>query len=742
MKKLVLVCLASAVASSLAAQSNAVPGLDGRLTQIDTFTYQGRRGAAYPNGEVAASMMNEMCNPGTVTIPWFAAMQTNHPKFGFLMVRIANDKIEQVSDWSYCKHAFISTNSPSTCGTCVPAGGGTVMGIGCSDIYGVGNNNDRNYLAPPSELNPWLGSWVANGSYFDIGDPAQAGYPLPADGGRSLVTTGFDAVKNRVIMKEQDLLTPGAQYFYCIHLMHEGEAVANRGDNLASRGCTPTWSGSTWSFPNNAVSQIWGTVLQRWSGASISNGQNGNDDGRFFVAVKTTSLGGGNFHYEYAIHNVDNNRGGGTFRIPIAPTATASNYTFGDIDQNAANDWTAARVGNEIVFTAPVGNALRWNTIYNFGFDANVQPGFGTAKIDQATVGAGALFVDVGTKVPSGIPAAEQTPVGTGCANCPSSFYENFGSSFDLANTKFRLTYSAGGYTVGPSPATYVAPSGGNQNRTDESDINFNLPFTLPYPGGSTTAIRICDNGYISTTAANGISYQPSVASFLGSAVPRWAPCWHDFNPSGANNIYVNTAAGVVRVTWLNVPNWAAPGGSNTFQVVFNSNGDVDFIYNSMGLNADPYLVGWTRGGNAIDPGNRDISATVAAGFSMCATDITGISHSVSARPIIGTTINLVASNLPPSTIAGFQMIGFTYFPAGVDLTALLNMPGCYAYTTPDISVSFVPTGATNTMPFSIPLDPSLNGQQVMSQTLTVSPGFNAASLLTSNGVQLLFGSS
>ena len=49
MKKLVLVCLASAVASSLAAQSNAVPGLDGRLTQIDTFTYQGRPVLASPN---------------------------------------------------------------------------------------------------------------------------------------------------------------------------------------------------------------------------------------------------------------------------------------------------------------------------------------------------------------------------------------------------------------------------------------------------------------------------------------------------------------------------------------------------------------------------------------------------------------------------------------------------------------------------------------------------------------------
>lgn len=740
MKQLVLVLLSAAVAGSLAAQSNTVPGLDGRLTVIDTFTYQGRRGAAHPNGEVAASMMNEMCNPGSVTIPWFAAMQTNHPKFGFLMVRVAGDKIEQVSDWSFCKHAFISTNSPSSCGSCVPAGGGTVMGIGCSDIYGVGNNNDRTTLGPPVELNPWLGTWNAVGSYFDIGDPAQAGFPASANGAYSLNIAGFDAVKNRVVMKEADLLTPGAKYYYGIHLMHEGEAVANRGDNLAHRGCNPVYGGSSWTFANNAEAQQWGTVLQRWPGATIDNGQNGNDDGRFFVAVKTTSLGGGQYHYEYAIHNVDNNRAGGTFRLPIDAGATATNFTFGDIDTNALNDWTAARVGNEIVFTAPVGNPLRWNTIYNFGFDCNYQPGFGTATIDQALVGPGALAVTIGTRVPSGPPAAEATVVGTGCANCSSSFYELGG--FDLANTKIKMTYSAGGYTVGPSTATYVAPSGGNLNLTDESDAPYTLPFTLPIPGGTTTTLRICSNGYISTAAGNGIVYSPDTNGFLGSAVPRWAPAWHDFNPGGANNVYVNTAPGVVRVTWLNVPNWTAPSGSSTFQVQFHSNGDVHFLYNAVTVNGDGYLVGWTRGSNAVDPGNRDISATLAAGWSLCATDLTGLAHSVSARPILGTTINLVTGSIPAGTLAGFQMIGFSSFVPGFDLTTLLNMPGCFAYTLPDISVSFAPVGSSNTMPFTIPLDNTLNGVTVMSQALTVSPGFNPAALLTSNGVQLLFGQS
>ena len=32
--------------------------------------------------------------------------------------------------------------------------------------------------------------------------------------------------------------------------------------------------------------------------------------------------------------------------------------SFGDIDTNALNEWTAARVGNEVVFTAPASNPL------------------------------------------------------------------------------------------------------------------------------------------------------------------------------------------------------------------------------------------------------------------------------------------------------------------------------------------------------------------------------------------------
>ncbi|MGK0204367.1 MAG: hypothetical protein ACI9S9_003450, partial [Planctomycetota bacterium] len=204
------------LAPSLAAQSNTVAGLDGRLTVINNLTYYGRRGPAYPNGEVGMAMLNSMCNPGSVNIPWFAAMQPEHPMFGFIIARVANDKIEQINEWSFCKHAFTSINVNGACGSCQNPGTGSLMGINCSDTYGASNNASRTWLGPPEEIDPWLGTWSPVGSYFDIGDPMQAGYPAAADGNRSLSQSIFDSVDNRVTVDEVDLTTAGASYYYAL----------------------------------------------------------------------------------------------------------------------------------------------------------------------------------------------------------------------------------------------------------------------------------------------------------------------------------------------------------------------------------------------------------------------------------------------------------------------------------------------------------------------------------------------
>ncbi len=438
-KTLITTLTSLAAIQGLVAQSNKVTGLDGNLFDISSPIVWGRRGAAFPGGEFGFSVRNDMCNPGTVTIPWQAAMQPNHPKFGFIITRESGGRMVQISDWSFIKHAFTSLNSNSgPCLPCTNPGTGSVMGIGCSDVYANSNNGDRTWLGPAQELNPWLGTWNPVGSYFDIGDPVQAGYPLAADGVRSLVTTGFDVVKNRVTVKESEVGIAGATYYYQIHLIHQGEALDKRGNNLRSRGVTFTWSGTAWSTANVGTS-VSGSVLTRWTGASYNSAANGTDEGQFGVAVKVTGPTNGFWHYEYAVHDIDNSRGSAAFRLPVCAGARVQNLGSRDIDSNPLNDWTTSVTSTQIAFLAAAGNAQQWNQIFNFWFDCDVAPTSGSATIDQAIAGTGALTVVVPTQVPGLQPSVH---LGGGCGT-PAA--EIFGNGIPSAgNAAFAINVATG----------------------------------------------------------------------------------------------------------------------------------------------------------------------------------------------------------------------------------------------------------------------------------------------------------
>jgi hypothetical protein len=399
-----LLLVATLVATAdLSAQSNSRgTSYDGALSNISSPRAWGRRGAAHPNGEVGVSFQNQLCNPGTVPIEWRAPMLQDHPFFSFLVVRLQNDRLIQVSDWSFCKHAFLSLNSPSSCGgTCVqPPAGSAQLGVRCSDIYSNGNNADRNYLGPPAEIDPWLGNWNPVGSYFDRGFP-DVGAPGNSNGARSTITP-TDAVMNRVTIQEADVLgAPSGSLFFQIQVIHQGEPASNRDNNVMSRPFNLNWSGTSWSASTTGLpTATLGTALTRWPGAQIDMAGNGNDDGRFQIACKVTGPTNGLWHYEYAVLNLDNHRGGAAFRLPVCSTGRVLNLGFRDIDKNALNDWTVTVGNGEIAWQAAAGNAHNWNQLFNFWFDSDVGPVAGQATIDQARVGPGALSFAVPTQVP------------------------------------------------------------------------------------------------------------------------------------------------------------------------------------------------------------------------------------------------------------------------------------------------------------------------------------------------------
>jgi len=746
MPRLRSVLVFTLLATTALAQANAVAGTDVNLYNVASSTIFGRRGPAYPSGEVGIGFGHAFCNGGSVHVPWATSPTTSgqmtdvHFKIAFLIARESNGRMVQVSKRdSFVKHSRVTYNlGSSNCGTC-QSGPGSTFRIGCFDAYTTGYNGDRFNLGPAIEIDPWLGSWDPVGSYFDRGDPMVGG-AAASDGTQSLThsqTNAFDSVKNRVTVDEAELSQAGTFYGQ-VHLVCEGEPVGNRGNNQLSDRLTFNWNGSSWST-GNAGGPVAGSVLNQWAGANVTTGGNGNDDGRFAVGVVVTGPTAGMWHYEYAVHNIDNNRGGASFRIPLTSTVTVQNAGFRDIDTNLLNEWTFSQTAGELTWTASATNPLDWNTIYNFHFDCDTAPGQGGILVDQARIGPGQLDVLVATEVPGGSPVATVASIGTSCGDCDSTFYEYFGSGsgMDLTGTSATLTYNGGQYSVGTGTSSYQNATGSTLSLGDDSQVTVNLPFSLPYPGGVTSQLRVCSNGFISPANSNGTAYTPTVSAFL-SGQPRWAAAWHDLNPSASGQVRVDSSAAGVNVTWVNVPNYSG-GGSNTFQVQFLPSGTVHLIWQSMAAAGNPWLVGWMPGGSPSDPGSINLTTAIPAGITLCAGNAQGISLSTSARPILGTTIQQITSSITPGTPFGVTVMALSQASPPLNLTQY-GMEGCFSYTNGGVNQFWFPAGASVSVPFVIPNDPNFTGLPVVSQSYAYTPPLTTLGLIASNGVVMVLG--
>ncbi|MCI0586990.1 MAG: hypothetical protein L0323_09145 [Planctomycetes bacterium] len=428
----------SLLAAPVAAQPNVVPGLDLALEATIGINDYVRSGV-FPNGASAWGAGTTCCNPGTVGVPFQAAMDPDHGFIHLIVARESGGRLVQISDWSYVKHTFGSSNDPSSCGSCF-GGPFAEVAVGCNDTYSNGQFVDHYLLGPPGEVNPWTGIWNPVCSHFDKGEPL-APLAQQCDGVRSLTTSQASALNaglnHQMRVHDVDLTVAGATYWWQAGYLVPGEAEANRGNNIGSRGFSATWNGSSYSVTSLGT-LLSGSVLQRWTGASVSSNTNGTDDGRLFVAVKVTGPTNGLYHYEYAVHNRDNNRGTGAFRIPICPGAQVSNLGFHDVDQDAGNPWAASVVGSEIVYST-AGNPLRWNSIFNFWFDCDAAPvGSAALDLDAFDPGPGAASVAVTSTAPLGL---YNVNLGPGCGNqaAPSLYATGTPARATLGNASFGL---------------------------------------------------------------------------------------------------------------------------------------------------------------------------------------------------------------------------------------------------------------------------------------------------------------
>jgi hypothetical protein len=107
----------------------------------------------------------------------------------------------------------------------------------------------------------------------------------------------------------------------------------------------------------------------------------------------------------------------------------------------------------------------------------------------------------------------------------------------------------------------------------------------------------------------------------------------------------------------------------------------------------------------------------------------------MSARPVLGTTPNLVTSNITPGTLFVFLVMGFGNTGAnGIDL-GFVGMPNCRQYVQPFTTVLAPVVSGLSSVPLTIPNNPIYQGTQVFAQSAPLTAGLNAAGILTSNGL-------
>jgi V8-like Glu-specific endopeptidase len=359
-------------------------------------------------------------------------------------------------------------------------------------------------------------------------------------------------------------------------------------------------------------------------------------------------------------------------------------------------------------------------------------------------VNTGALTLD--TLGGSSGTVAAATSYGTGCYTSYGAYAQTFGaaSAFDLggnASTTVTVNHApiANGYTVQAGSNAWFTPVSANLALADDSVAPAStLPFTFPFPGGSTTQIRICSNGYVwlngtSTTA----DYQPSVTT-LAAGPARLCPLWMDLNPAAGGTVHYDVGPGntAVYVTWNGVYQYSTTT-ANTCQLVLYPSGAVEFRYRTIGSTTAVSLVGRSRGVSNVPP-NTDISAAMPFPITV---DAQGLAFTAVNRPILGTTQTINLTNAPsPATSIGLVAIGFTQLP-GTDLV-IIGAPGCLLYNPATVLQTLFPVTATTPWNLAIPNTPSLSNTHLFVQGAVLMPAgsVNPFGLLTSNGVDLLLG--
>ena len=380
-----------------------VIGPDIIVSRLDFIAKQGTVG-----GITGYALSTTSCNVGDTSAEWFVSGPgpNRHPLIAQNIYRYRDGRLEQIG-MSWIKHGFCAadTSDPAYCMPCTPDSSCSFLTVGCSDTYTTFHNADQEHLGPRSEVN------AATGSYP---------YPYVLNWGSG----PYDAIEKRLRVSNNDLdpiQNPGARYFLeGYYLTTDEQDWGTQYNNASYRECfVGTLSGGGYNLVYGAPDiEQQKTALHAWQdldpGVMITT-VDVPGDGRLYIGSRATDNGDGTWHYEYAIYNYNSDRGAGRMSVPLS-CASPVNIGFHDVDYHSDEpydgaDWPSAIVDDVLTWATDDevlnanANAVRWNTMYSFRFDAAAPPANG--QVDVGLFKAGAL---------SAVTAAAVVPAAAACS--------------------------------------------------------------------------------------------------------------------------------------------------------------------------------------------------------------------------------------------------------------------------------------------------------------------------------------
>ncbi len=360
------------------ARAGLTPGPDVTVITLTDISNHGSLG-----GIQAYSVGTTSCNIGDTPVWWCntiggcgdGSVGADHPVIAQNLYRLKDGQFEQLG-LSWLKHGFLSTNSTnSACNpehpSCtIPPHGGDQLGLGCTDTYGAGLNGSRP-LGMRSEV-------VASTGTFP--------YPYT-----TVPSSGLDEWIQAPVADLDPAQNAGAVYWVEGHYVTKDDALAGNGFNNASyRKVSVTAGTLSLSFVGGTVRErpaIFGWFDEDPTVQLMPVDVPSNPVERFWVGRKVTDLGGGTWHYAYAITNLNSDRSANAFTVTFPGATTITNVGDHIVNHHsgepyATTPWDTAVDGpagtvswsTDDFATDANANALRWSTTFSFWFDADRGP--------------------------------------------------------------------------------------------------------------------------------------------------------------------------------------------------------------------------------------------------------------------------------------------------------------------------------------------------------------------------------